>query len=489
MSLKDTVTSIETHLTEAYNTLEEKGATLPENKNLENLSAAIESVSGGGDSEFGEATVELWVSGNSTQKSKLVGFTQVQLSGMVSALAVPSKAQFDCGSVALSSTSTPKSYLIKARLVGNIVSRDYILGSINTTNSFSGLKEIILEETTTIASYFGATSSSLNKVSLPDTLATIGTYFLWDCASLKYLTLPDSLSSVGTQFMGECKLLQGLYIPANVTPPTDNYSLSTTNAGSPSYVNGITLYGPGAQAWINALPNRTTSPYRKLIYGGGGEPEPDEALTLTNLKSTLDTGNAEETFPIGTEITDTWNNEDIKWTVMDYGTATLANGTTKQGVYLTCLTPNLTSVAGNAVYGSSTINTYLNSTFLDSCSADLKNMISEIKVPYYDGSSDTTTDAKIWVPGINEIMGSDSNIGNGSNFDLWKQRTGLTTGNGSANTGRILKTASGTAVDWWLRDYSSSAGLYCVNTSGAVKGAGSVMLNYYLIPCVFIAKN
>lgn len=48
MAITDTIESMKTHLGEAYASLDEKGATIPENKNLENLSESILSISGGG---------------------------------------------------------------------------------------------------------------------------------------------------------------------------------------------------------------------------------------------------------------------------------------------------------------------------------------------------------------------------------------------------------------------------------------------------------
>lgn len=52
MAVVDTINSIKTHLGEAYASLEEKGADIPENKNIENLADSILSVpSGGGSAE------------------------------------------------------------------------------------------------------------------------------------------------------------------------------------------------------------------------------------------------------------------------------------------------------------------------------------------------------------------------------------------------------------------------------------------------------
>ena len=48
MAISDTINSLKTHLGEAYASLEEKGATIPENKNVENLADSILSVPSGG---------------------------------------------------------------------------------------------------------------------------------------------------------------------------------------------------------------------------------------------------------------------------------------------------------------------------------------------------------------------------------------------------------------------------------------------------------
>ena len=47
MSIASVITSMETNISNAYDTISAKGGTLPANKNLENLSTAIDSISGG----------------------------------------------------------------------------------------------------------------------------------------------------------------------------------------------------------------------------------------------------------------------------------------------------------------------------------------------------------------------------------------------------------------------------------------------------------
>lgn len=48
MAIADTINSMKTNITNAYNAIQAKGGTIPTNKNLENLSAAINSIPAGG---------------------------------------------------------------------------------------------------------------------------------------------------------------------------------------------------------------------------------------------------------------------------------------------------------------------------------------------------------------------------------------------------------------------------------------------------------
>ena len=48
MAIADTINAMKTNITNAYNAIQTKGGTIPTNKNLENLSTAINSISAGG---------------------------------------------------------------------------------------------------------------------------------------------------------------------------------------------------------------------------------------------------------------------------------------------------------------------------------------------------------------------------------------------------------------------------------------------------------
>jgi hypothetical protein len=122
-----------------------------------------------------------------------------------------------------------------------------------------------------IGDYFMSECYAFNQVlTLPSSLSSIGGSFMFNCFTFNQpLTLPSELSSIGTGFMRECYSLSTIIWNASVYP-TDNNSLSqdiNTKTNS-TYGAGIKVYGTKRAELISALPNRTSSPYRKLINGG-----------------------------------------------------------------------------------------------------------------------------------------------------------------------------------------------------------------------------
>ncbi len=107
-------------------------------------------------------------------------------------------------------------------------------------------------------------------LTLPSGLSSIGEKFMYYCYAFNQpLTLPSGLSSIGTYFMSTCYALSTIIWNASVYP-TDNNSLSqdiNTKTNSTSGA-GIKVYGTKRAELISALPDRTSSPYRKLINGG-----------------------------------------------------------------------------------------------------------------------------------------------------------------------------------------------------------------------------
>jgi hypothetical protein len=107
-------------------------------------------------------------------------------------------------------------------------------------------------------------------LTLPSGLSSIGYYFMNYCRAFnQVLTLPSGLSSIGVSFMRDCNALSTIIWNASVYP-TDTNSLSQSINTKTNSTNGagIKVYGTKRAELISALPNRTSSPYRKLINGG-----------------------------------------------------------------------------------------------------------------------------------------------------------------------------------------------------------------------------
>lgn len=128
------------------------------------------------------------------------------------------------------------------------------------------------------SNFLGECSQFNSSITLNNGLRVIGSNFMSGCRNFaQSLTIPAGLEDLGTtknpdtSFMRNCNAFTGpLVCNGPVTSssnPTDNNSLSTTSSTATMYTTGITLTGPYAQAWKNALPDRTSSPYRKLIVG------------------------------------------------------------------------------------------------------------------------------------------------------------------------------------------------------------------------------
>lgn len=138
---------------------------------------------------------------------------------------------------------------------------------------------ISLPKVNDIGNYFMQNCTSFNSaITINDDVEVIADRFMIGCSSFaQSFSIPSGListnavtSNPGQRFMQNCSNFTGpLVCNFSVTSkfPTDNYTLSTTFSSGPIYATGVTLTGPYAQAWKNALPDRTSSPYRKLVVG------------------------------------------------------------------------------------------------------------------------------------------------------------------------------------------------------------------------------
>lgn len=97
---------------------------------------------------------------------------------------------------------------------------------------------------------------------------SIGTSFLNSCYSFNQPLDLSNITSIGDNFLYTCYSVSAVIWNASVYP-TDNNSLSQPqNSKTSASGAGIKVYGTNRAGLIAALPNRTSSPYRKLVDGG-----------------------------------------------------------------------------------------------------------------------------------------------------------------------------------------------------------------------------
>lgn len=159
----------------------------------------------------------------------------------------------------------------------NLVNVQYIGSAfLNNISSSSYTEDIDLPKVHTIDSGFMQNFYNFNgNMNLNDDCKIIGSSFMLNCWSFaKSFAIPSGLETLGansnpsTQFMKECKNFTGpLVCNSYSLLGSDNNTLSTNTTSNPLYATGVTLTGPYAQQWKTALPDRTSSPYRKLIVG------------------------------------------------------------------------------------------------------------------------------------------------------------------------------------------------------------------------------
>lgn len=139
---------------------------------------------------------------------------------------------------------------------------------------------ISLPKVDEIGDYFLLGCSSFNsEITLNNDMLTIGSRFMQGCSSFaQSFTIPSGLLSSnvltknpGERFMHNCNSFVGPLVcnaPVNSSKiPTDKYALATTSATAAMYTTGVTLTGTYATQWKAALPDKASSPYRKLIVG------------------------------------------------------------------------------------------------------------------------------------------------------------------------------------------------------------------------------
>lgn len=131
----------------------------------------------------------------------------------------------------------------------------------------------ISPKVTSIGTYFLGSCQSFNSsITFNPVLTTISGSFLRGASSYnKDITLPNTLTSIGTYFLYQCNAMSSTVnvkdLAATIAS-TSNYTLGTNSSTSAMYTTGIKISGRTRADWISRFPDRTSSPYRKLLNAG-----------------------------------------------------------------------------------------------------------------------------------------------------------------------------------------------------------------------------
>lgn len=106
---------------------------------------------------------------------------------------------------------------------------------------------------------------SLRKIYGLEHATVLAPNFLTYCPSFNQpLIIPESITTIQGNLLANCTSFANT-IEVNTNALPGSLAITSPWVGSPIHIRGVTLTGPYAQAWKDALPDRTTKPYRKLI--------------------------------------------------------------------------------------------------------------------------------------------------------------------------------------------------------------------------------
>ena len=164
MAISDKLTKLSTDITNAYNSIQEKGGTIPTNKNTENLSSSISSIKSYED-EYLKLISDRKDNYNPTNlPSEITKIDQYAFAG--------------CTNLVLTSLSDKLGYI----------------GSY----AFSGCTKLAL-------------------TSLPDNIRNIGSYAFNNCKNLALTSLPQNLLYINNNVFNKCRSLKITELPVSCT--------------------------------------------------------------------------------------------------------------------------------------------------------------------------------------------------------------------------------------------------------------------------------
>ena len=214
MAISDTIQSMRTNVSNAYDKISDKGGTLPINKNLANLEDAIDSIP---------------LLFKSLVNRSITTVTAEDLQGVTS---IGNYAFWDCSN--LTSITIPDS----VTSIGNrAFASCYALTSVTIGGSVTSIRDY--------AFYY---CTGLKRVTIGNSVTSIRDYAFYNCYGLTSITIPDSVTSIGSSAFYNCSGLTSITINAT-TPPT----LASANAFNNT--NNCPIYVPAES--VNAYKTAT----------------------------------------------------------------------------------------------------------------------------------------------------------------------------------------------------------------------------------------
>lgn len=294
---------------------------------------------------------------------------------------------------------------------------------------------------------------------------------------------------------GERKLLTlGSVLPADATADVLNFldePMVKWTSSNNTVVEIVSEVGTDGKIKTYAVPIDEGKATITVTVGGKSDSFTASVSPAGAIAKAIIAAKRGEPLAIGTKLEDYVDGVLNSLLIAHYGTAKLSDGTTHNGLY--CFRefaqPAAQAFGPNVDYTTSTIHNLLNGELLEKCSEDFKKYVAEIAVPYYkNGSTLVDVNAKQFLMSETEIMGVNGNNNTkveGVAWDLWKQRTGLTSPSSSNNNGRIMKDKDGNTVWWWLRSWYSSSYVCYVYTTGYTTNYGTPSYTNGVVPACF----
>ena len=211
MAIADTITSMKTHINDAYSKISDKGGTVPTNKNLANLSSAIDTITtgGGGGSADLDALIDRSITSitNSTVTSignyAFSGCTLLTTAEFPNVTSIGSYAFSYCSK--LTTAEFPNVTSIGSYAFSNctLLTTAKFPNATSIDSAFyycTSLTTAKFPNVTSIGSYAFYKCTSLTTAEFP-LVTSIDVYAFYKCTSLTTLDFPN-VTSIGYRMMG-----------------------------------------------------------------------------------------------------------------------------------------------------------------------------------------------------------------------------------------------------------------------------------------------